>query len=255
MARRKAKSPKDQDIAFLTSVLNEQTAALKEGPKRKKFTEHDLKHIKPLTEGQRMMFESYFSGNTIIANGSAGTGKTFCSLYLALRDIFDKESQQKEIIIVRSSSSVKNQGFLPGSLSEKMAPFEDPYKDVCASLLGKSEAYETLKESGMLRFMSTSFVRGLTWDNAVILIDEAQGLNFHEMNSVITRIGKNSKLLICGDTKQDDLIYNKNDVSGYPRALRAFEKMKEVDIINFTRDDIVRSKFVKSWICAVEDTE
>ena len=113
---------------------------------------------------------------------------------------------------------------------------------------------DTMKEIGKLRFMATSFVRGLTWDNAIVIVDEAQSMTFHELNSVITRLGDNSKLVICGDIAQNDLIVRKNDQSGYLRAISAFEKMNNVEIVNFTRDDIVRSEFVKRWICAVEDT-
>lgn len=253
MARRKTKSKKDENIIFLSETLEHQGYAIKEGPKTKSFTLHDLKSIKPLTYGQEQMFESYFEGNNIIANGSAGTGKSYCASYLALTDLLKHDTDTKEIIIVRSAVQSRSIGHLPGRAEDKLAPFEEPYKDIFGELLRKHDAYERLKELGKLRFMSTSFVRGLTWDNAIVIIDEIQNFNFHEINSVITRLGNNSKVIICGDIAQDDLIYNKFDKSGYSKALKVFKLMKNVEIINFTRQDIIRSKFVKEWICAVED--
>lgn len=254
MARRKTRSKKDENIVYLQSVLDNQGHAISEGPKVKKFTLHDLKSIRPLTFGQQQLFESYFSGNNIIANGSAGTGKSFCASYLALTDILREGHVQDQIIIVRSAVQSREIGALPGEIDEKIAPYEVPYRDIFASLLKKHDAYENLKESGKLSFMCTSFVRGLTWDNAIVIVDEAQSMTFHEINSVITRLGDNSKLIICGDISQNDLIVKKSDQSGYIRMLRAMEKMKGVDTVTFTREDIVRSKFVREWICAVEDT-
>lgn len=254
MARGKTRTKKDDNIVFLQRTLDNQGRAVGEGPKYKKFTMHDLKSIRPLTFGQQQLFESYFQGNNIVANGSAGTGKSFCAVYLALTDVLREDAEQSEIIIVRSASPTKDIGFLPGDINEKLAPYEEPYRDLFANLLRKGDAYENMKESGKVRFMATSFVRGLTWDNAVVIIDEAQSMTSHEINSVITRLGENTKLIICGDVAQNDLIYNKNIISGYGRMLKVMEKMETVDIINFTREDIVRSAFVRSWIVALEDT-
>ncbi len=254
MAKRKARTKKDDNVIFLQKLVDEQAGAVKNGPKVRKFTTHDLKSIRPLTFGQQHMFESYFSGNTVVANGSAGTGKSFSAVYLALTDLLREQSEFDEIIIVRSAVASREIGHLPGQISDKLAPYEEPYRDIFGNLLRKHDAYDTMKEIGKLRFMATSFVRGLTWDNAIVIVDEAQSMTFHELNSVITRLGDNSKLVICGDIAQNDLIVRKNDQSGYLRAISAFEKMNNVEIVNFTRDDIVRSEFVKRWICAVEDT-
>lgn len=254
MARRKTRTKKDDKIVFLQERLENQGRAVIEGPKYKKFTIHDMKSVRPLTQGQRQLFESYFMGNNVVANGSAGTGKSFCAVYLALTDILREESDYKEIIIVRSASPTKDIGFLPGDINEKLAPYEEPYRDLFANLLRKNDAYENMKEAGKVRFMATSFVRGLTWDNAIVIVDEVQSFTAHEINSVMTRLGENAKLIVCGDVAQNDLIYNRNIISGYGRMLRVMEKMQTIDIITFTRDDIVRSEFVRAWICALEDT-
>lgn len=251
MARRKTRTKKDEKIIFLEQTLENQGRAVKEGPKVKKFTLHDLRNVKPLTYGQKQLFQSYFEGNHIVANGSAGTGKSYCAAYLALTDVLRDDSPQEEIVIVRSAVPSREIGHLPGEISDKLSPYEEPYREVFANLLKKSDAYDCMKDSGKLRFMATSFVRGLTWDNAVVILDEAQSCNLHELTSVITRLGENSKLIVCGDIAQSDLIYRKGDVSGYLELLEIFKRMKErVEIVNFTEEDIVRSGFVKAFIVA-----
>lgn len=252
--RRKTRTKKDEKIIVLENHLRANSVAIAEGAKKKTFTLHDLKSVKPLTFSQQRMFESYFDGNNIVASGSAGTGKSFIACYLALTDVLNKTSKQKRIIIVRSAVPSREIGFTPGDENEKMAPYEAPYRDIFTDLLGKWDAYDTLKDTKVLDFYSTSFVRGLTWDDAVIIIDEMQSCNFHEIASVLTRCGDNSKVIAIGDNAQNDLIYKKNDTSGMPRFLRVAEKMNDFDIINFQREDIVRSKFVKSFILACEET-
>lgn len=254
MARRKTRTKKDENIIFLQKTLENQGRAVKDGPKIKHFTLHDLRSTRPLTQGQQQMFESYFIGNNIVANGSAGTGKSYSAIYLALTDILREDSPQEQIILVRSAVASRDIGHLPGEISDKLAPYEEPYKDIFGSLLRKNDAYDVMKETGRVKFMATSFVRGLTWDNAVVIIDECQSMTFHEISSVITRLGENSKLILCGDIAQNDLLVKKSDQSGYIRALKALSKISNVDVVTFTREDIVRSKFVKQWICAVEDT-
>lgn len=255
MARRiKARTKKDDNIVFLENAMKNQGGAMKEGPKIKKFTLHDLKSIKPLTYGQTQLFESFFNGSHIVANGSAGTGKSYSAVYLALAELLRNDAEQREIIIVRSVTSSKDIGFLPGDINDKLSPYEEPYRDIFANLLKKHDAYDSMKEAGRVRFMCTSFVRGLTWDNAIVILDEAQNCLFTELNSVITRLGDNSRLIICGDMAQNDLIFKKAEVSGYVRGLNVLGKMQNIDIVNFTRHDIVRSGLVREWVCAVEDT-
>lgn len=255
MARRKTKSKKDEDLEFLQNVLENNSNAIKEGPV-KKFSKHDLKNIKPLTYAQKQMFESYFSDNMIVANGSAGTGKTFCALYLALNDILEEDCPQKKIIIIRSIVTTgKNIGALPGELYEKIAPFEEPYDSIVNNLIkrGKNSAYNNMKERGIIEFMPTTFIRGLTWNDAIVIVDEVQNLEWQEIMSVCTRIGKNSKLFLLGDRVQNDFEYSGKTKSGFDNLMKVVGKMKSVDIISFTREDIVRSGFVKEFILACED--
>ena len=154
MAKRKARTKKDDNVIFLQKLVDEQAGAVKNGPKVRKFTTHDLKSIRPLTFGQQHMFESYFSGNMIVANGSAGTGKSFSAVYLALTDLLMEDSEYDKIIIVRSAVSARSNGFLPGTLDEKLEPFEAPYKDILAALLKHGKA--TKKNTCLLRWQRAS---------------------------------------------------------------------------------------------------
>lgn len=247
-------SKKDADIKFLQEVIDNNGSAMTENRKRKSWTAHDLRTINPLNEPQRAMFDSYFSGSmAIIANGSAGTGKTLAGLYLALTDVLNKNHPQKRIIIVRSAVATREVGHLPGTLEEKLEPYEAPYRDIITFLTGNSNTYDNMKEAGIIEFMPTSYIRGLNWDDAIVLIDEVQNLNFHEVNSVITRVGDNTKLLIIGDHIQTDLYRSSHDKSGMERFLSIARTMPDFDEIVFRKEDIVRSSFVKSWICALED--
>ncbi len=251
MARRKSLTKKDKDIAFLSETGITNASAVREGPQKKKvFHQHDLRSIRPKNEAQREFFESYFQGANVIGNGSAGTGKSYISLFLALNDVLNVETPYEKIIIVRSAVPSREIGHLPGTMEEKMAVYEEPYKDIVGDLLHRRTAYNDLKELGKIVFMPTSFVRGLTWDDTVVVVDEAQNMTLQEIHSVITRVGQNTKLIICGDIGQNDLVVRKSDISGYLEVLRIAERMKEFDIINFTEQDIIRSQFVKSWIIA-----
>jgi phosphate starvation-inducible PhoH-like protein len=227
--------------------------AIKDYKETKRLTFNDLKAIKPLNAPQRQMFESYFYDNFILANGSAGTGKTYAAIYLGLTDVLTKKSKQTHMIIVRSAVASRDIGFLPGTDEEKMEPYEAPYRDIFADLFGRETAYDKMKKQKLVKFMASSFVRGLTWDNAVVIIDEIQNMTFYEINSVITRLGANSKLVIIGDQIQTDLYRKANDKSGMSDFLKVVERMDNFDEVTFTSADIVRSAFVKSWICAMED--
>lgn len=252
--RSKAKQKyEDEKIIELEAARNN-IKAQKEGPKKKSWSVLDIKSIKPLTESQRMLMESYFLGNHVVAAGTAGTGKSFLAMYMALISVFSKDYSQKKIIIVRSNVTTgKDLGALPGEIHEKMAPFEAPYRDIVTNLTGKPHSYDDMKESGKIEFFPTSFVRGNSWDDAVIIVDEVQNMSDMEIHSVMTRVGNNSKLIVCGDRAQNDLIYERKLASGFDNMLRIFDLMPEVDVVHFTRADIVRSGFVKSWIIAKED--
>jgi len=225
-----------------------------DGPKRKTWSLHDLKSIRPLNQSQAEMFHEFARGQSLCAIGSAGTGKTMISLYLALNQLLDPESGIDRITIVRSVVPTREVGHLPGTLEEKTAVYEVPYRDLLQELVGRVSTYDDMKEAGYIDFCTTSFIRGVTWDNTVVVVDECQNMTFHEINSIMTRVGKNSRILLAGDVRQTDL-NKKGDDSGLKRALQVVGAMDEFSTIEFTRDDIVRSDFVKSWIIASEDVE
>lgn len=250
--RVKASKVDKKHLEFLEMSLVMNGHAIDDGPKRKNWTKHDIRNIRPLNPAQEDMFHAFFNGYNICAYGSAGSGKSFIALYLALNEIFTYQ-KYKKIKIVRSAVPTRDLGFMPGDLSEKLSLYESPYRDIVSSLVGKSSTYDDMKQAGIIEFVPTSFLRGLTWDDCIVIIDESQSMSFHEISSTITRIGNNSRLFILGDLAQNDLIYKKNDVSGFDHALKVIEKMSEFSMVRFTHHDIVRSSFVKSWIMASED--
>jgi phosphate starvation-inducible protein PhoH len=212
-----------------------------------------LQEVEPLTYTQSQVFESYNLGNNLVLKGCAGTGKTFLSTYLGVRDVLEKTDGKREVIIVRSVVPVRDMGFLPGSLTEKTKVYETPYRELVSDMFGRGDAYETLKTKGCIHFETTSFIRGQTWDNAIIIVDEAQNLSFQELHSVITRVGENSRIILSGDTKQDDLTSERfREESGLSSFLNILTHMDSFDIIDFTTDDIVRSGLVREYIEACE---
>ena len=253
---KKSLSYKRQQIQQLEEGLINNGIAQTEHNKRKSWSLHDFRNITPLNDPQTDMFRAYMEGQHIIANGSAGTGKTYAALYLAVNDVLSKETETKRIIIVRSAVASRNVGHLPGTLEEKTEVYEMPYKDMMADLhkSGSCNTYDYMKESGLIQFMPTSYVRGLTWDDAVIIVDEVQNLNFHELNSIITRVGDESRLIVVGDYIQTDLHKSGTDVSGMNKFLEVASRMNEFSEIVFGPDDIIRSGFVKSWVLALEAT-
>lgn len=235
-------------------ITNNQQAMF-DGPQRKKWSRHDIRTIQPLTDNQREMFNLYRLNYNICASGSAGTGKTFLALYLAMCDILDGNTSYNNLRIVRSAVPTRDLGFMKGSYEEKIAFYEVPYRDIMVDLFNRHSTYDDMKETGLIRFTTTSFLRGVTWDNSIILIEEGQNMSWHEINSSMTRVGINSKIIFTGDMSQTDLDKNTNDKSGMKRFLRTIEKMPEFASVHFTVNDIVRSDFVKSWIIASEKTE
>ena len=204
--------------------------------------------IEALTDNQAVMIDAYRSGKMVIATGSAGTGKTFVALALALDSLI--KGQIKKIIIVRSAVSTRDIGFLPGDEKEKMAAYEGPYRDAVNDLLGRGDAYGLLKIKGAIDFQSTSFLRGSTWHDTAVIADEIQNFNSHEVNTLMTRVGRNTRIVIVGDMVQSDL---DDSDSGFNFLIRVTQKMKaDFATIRMTPDDIVRSPFVKAWIVAVE---
>jgi phosphate starvation-inducible protein PhoH len=202
-----------------------------------------LQEIEPLTSNQVLAFESE---KHLMLHGVAGTGKTFISCYLAFDDMI--KGLYESLVIIRSAVSTRDIGFLPGSEKEKASVYEEPYKDICIELFQRGDAYEVLKTKGLVHFMTTSFIRGVTLRNSTIIIDECQNMSFHELDSIITRVGEGCRVVFCGDFRQSDL--PKNGLADFVRVLKA---MKEFDMIDFQVEDIVRSKFVKNYITAKLD--
>ena len=202
-----------------------------------------LQEIEPLTQNQLKAFES---DKNLMLHGVAGTGKTFISCYLAFDDM-TKENYDK-LVIIRSAVPTRDIGFLPGTEKEKASVYEEPYKDICIELFQRGDAYELLKTKGLVHFMTTSFIRGVTLRNATIIVDECQNMSFHELDSIITRVGEGCRVIFCGDFRQSDL--KGNGLSDFIRVLKA---MNEFDMVDFEVQDIVRSKFVKSYIIAKLD--
>mgnify|MGYP000916305725 CR=1 FL=1 len=243
---------KKKAVKFDMELLKQDNLARMEGIPKKKFSIHDINHIKPITYTQKEVFEAFFSHQNLFLYGSSGTGKTFLSLYLAFNEILHETTPQNKVIICRSTVPVRDVGFLPGSLEEKIDVYEQPYKEACDKLFKFSRSYENLKRSGYCEFIPTSFIRGITLDNAVVVVDEFQNFTFEEANSIITRCGNNTKIIFSGDANQVDL-HKKYEASGLKNFKEILEKMASFSLFKFNSNDIVRSPLVKEYITVRED--
>ena len=247
---RKKKTNGDQPIGIGLTT--------KQMKRKKPISNTYLLDIEPITENQKKLFESYSQDKHLVAYGTAGTGKTFISLYNALADILDETTPYEKIYLVRSLVSTREIGFLPGDHEDKADIYQIPYKNMVKYMFQmQSDAdfemlYGKLKAQDSIKFWSTSFIRGTTLDNAIIIVDEFQNLNFHELDSIITRVGENSRIIFCGDAIQSDLVKT-NDRNGIHDFLNILRKMPSFDIIEFGIDDIVRSGLVKEYIIAKLD--
>jgi phosphate starvation-inducible protein PhoH len=214
---------------------------------QKKAAHFELRHIKPLTPNQEKFFTSYEQGYHIMAHGFAGTGKTFCALYLALNEILTGDSPYDKIVIVRSVVPGRDAGFLPGTMKEKAAVYEEPYREICDNLFGRGDGYEILKMKGIIQFTTTSYLRGITFNKAIVILDESQNLIDSELNTMMTRMGEQSRLVVCGDYRQTDLIRS-FEKEGIHILMKITSRMKSFTNIEFDKDDIVRSRLVKEYI-------
>ena len=214
-------------------------------------TVQDLVVHEPITDNQASAYEAWDDGDNLVLAGSAGTGKTFIALYLALESIVEKSSPYKKIILVRSVVPTRDMGFLPGTMEEKKGPYEIPYQHICMQLLNDQAAYNKLVASKQLEFTTTSFIRGLTIDNSIIIVDEMQNLNFHELDSVITRVGENTRIIFSGDYHQSDF-KDGYERDGIQKFLRIVEQLKNFEVITFGWEDIVRSDFLRDYIMTKE---
>jgi len=206
-----------------------------------------MRTIEPITGTQEDVFDAYDEGRHLCLHGVAGTGKTFLAMYLALDSVFKK--QYNRVVVVRSVVPTRDMGFLPGNQKEKQRVYEQPYMAIGTELFGRGDAYEVLKTKNIIEFISTSFVRGVTLDNCVVIVDECQNMTFHELDSVITRMGNNCRVMFCGDYRQSDLLRD-TEKKGLKDFMRVLSKMQHFDIIEFSEDDIVRSALVKEYILA-----
>ena len=227
----------------------------KQMKRKKPLSASYLVDVEPITENQKILFKSYSEGKHLIAYGAAGTGKTFVTLYNAIKDVLDETTPYERIYIVRSLVATREIGFLPGDHEDKSDIYQVPYKHMVKYMFQMpSDAdfemlYGNLKSQDTIKFWSTSFLRGTTLDNAIVIVDEFQNLNFHELDSIITRVGENSRICFCGDARQSDLVKT-NDRNGIVDFMNILRKMPSFDIIEFDIDDIVRSGLVKEYIVA-----
>jgi len=242
---RKKKTSGDQPIGIGLTT--------KQMKRKKPIGNTYLLDIEPITDNQKKLFDSYAEGKHLVAYGTAGTGKTFISLYNALADVLDETTPYERIYLVRSLVSTREIGFLPGDHEDKADIYQIPYKNMVKYMFQMPTdadfemLYGNLKAQETIKFWSTSFIRGTTLDNAIVIVDEFQNLNFHELDSIITRIGENSRIIFCGDASQSDLVKT-NDRNGIHDFLNILRKMPSFDIIEYGIDDIVRSGLVKEYI-------
>lgn len=207
--------------------------------------------VVPITNNQARAFSSWKEGYNLMLHGVAGTGKTFMALYFALHDVFDTKTPHQKIWIIRSTVSTRDQGFQPGTRAQKEAVYEEPYPPICEKLFGRADAYSILKQRDMVEFRSTSFLRGVTFDDCIIVVDEMQNMSDGELHTIMTRVGQNCKIFFAGDIKQDDLTSKRfNEKSGIADFIQIIRNMKEFKFTEFFTDDIVRSDLVKSYIIA-----
>jgi phosphate starvation-inducible PhoH-like protein len=247
MARRKRTNDQPIGVGLTTRQMK----------RRKPLSSEYLIDIDPLTENQRKLFDSYAEGKHLVAYGCAGTGKTFITLYNALKDVLDERSPYEKVYIVRSLVATREIGFLPGSHDDKADIYQIPYKNMVKYMFQMPSdvdfemLYGNLKSQETVKFWSTSFLRGTTLDNCVIIVDEFQNANFHELCSIITRVGENCKICFCGDATQSDLIKT-SERNGILDFMKILQSMPSIDIIEFGIDDIIRSGLVREFLIAKE---
>lgn len=212
----------------------------------------ELRAIKPLTANQQATFDAYHKGFNLMLHGYAGTGKTFCALYLALEEILSGKSAANRIVLIRSVVPSRDMGFLPGSIKDKIAVYEEPYKEICDDLFGRGDGYGILKMKRMIEFTTTSFLRGLTFNDAIVIVDETNNMTYQEIDTVMTRLGNNSRIIFCGDYRQSDL--NKpHEKSGITSFMNVTKRINSFHHVEFQKEDIVRSGVVRDYI--IQKTE
>jgi phosphate starvation-inducible protein PhoH len=212
----------------------------------------NLARIVPLTDNQRLAFDGYEHNRNLMLHGIAGTGKSFLGVYFALREILSGISNKRRLVIVRSVVPTRDMGFLPGNSAEKAAVYEAPYVAICAELFGRGDSYETLKRHGIISFISTSFIRGVTLNDSIVLVDEMQNCSLHELDSVMTRVGKNTRIMFSGDFRQSDFTKDQ-ERAGLKDFMAIINRMRSFVFVDFQKEDIVRSALVKEYIIQKDD--
>ena len=211
-----------------------------------------LMQVKPKTYAQGEIIQAFYE-NHLLLHGPAGTGKTFIPMYLALREILEEgaRSPYRKIVVIRSVVATRDMGHLPGTKEEKMAPYETPYREISNELCMRGDAYDLLKQKGIIEFECTGYLRGTTIKDAIIIVDEAQNCSEHELDTIITRVGENSKIVLCGDYNQSDL--RGKEKEGFKFVIGVLQTLSKFESVQFAHADIVRSEFVKSYIIARDE--
>ena len=242
MPRRK----KTSDFDFVNS-------SPKKMRRKKPINTEQLTDIQPLTDNQKLVFDAYENNKNLFLYGCAGTGKTFIAMYLALKEILSNKTAYEKLYVVRSLVPTREIGFLPGDHEDKAHLYQIPYQNMVKYMFKMPDdpafemLYDNLKAQETISFWSTSFLRGTTLDNAIVLVDECQNLNFHELDSIMTRVGNDSKIIFAGDIAQTDLVKT-NEKNGILDFMKILEIMDEFANIEFDVNDIVRSGLIRNYI-------
>jgi phosphate starvation-inducible protein PhoH len=236
-----SKKPKNNSLAKNNAVKN--------NPQQNHF---ELRQIRPLTSNQQKTFDSYHDGYNLMLHGFAGTGKTFCALYLGLEELLTGKSEYDKIILIRSVVPSRDMGFLPGTIKDKIAVYEEPYKEICDNLFGRGDGFNILKMKNMVQFTTTSFLRGMTFNRAIVIVDETNNMTFQEIDTVMTRLGNQSRVIFCGDYRQTDLM-KPNEKTGIKDFMRITSRINTFRHVEFEKEDIVRSGIVRDYI--IQKTE
>lgn len=257
MAKRisRTKATHNNTVDQLSEALLANGRAYETPVKRKKWSTHDLKSIKPLTFNQTEAFK-YWMGDSdshLAMLGSAGCGKSFLAIYFAMTELLRNPETYYSIKIVRSIVQTRQIGALPGTRDEKKQPIFEVYNSMFSELFDKPATLSNMCEVGVVELVDTSYLRGDTWNNCIVFVDEVNNMNMHEINTVMTRVGKNTRVIIAGDEKQSDLTVSGNsgrDKYEHLWFMSVLNKISSINKIEFGIEDIVRSQFCKDWIVA-----
>jgi phosphate starvation-inducible PhoH-like protein len=208
--------------------------------------EYGFKDVKPLNYIQEQYLDAIKQNDVVFGVGSAGTGKTYIAASYAAGELFHR--RVNKIILTRPNIETgRGLGFLPGELDEKYAPYLEPFDNVFQRSLGKG-FYEYALKNKDIEPRPIGFMRGATFDNAIVLVDEAQNLTKTELKMLLSRVGKNCKVILSGDPDQRDI-----SNSGLEDAIKRLEQIEGVEVVRFLEQDIVRSRMCKQIIIAYKD--